>query len=205
MNFLEKYKINNKFENFYKVYDENGNYLYDIDVKDEKKLTNQYLKGVTCFVVNEKGEILLEKRANTELTPGKIDLVSGHMDKNEVGKQAIIRELWEEVGIAENDAINVKKIDTKPLKFESKGKTRNFIIEFYYLLTKNSNLRMQTEEVTSLRWVPMNEVFEMIKLGKTKFPRQSEEVDYNSIFKIVEDAYLNKEKNVITQEERNIE
>ena len=128
MNFLEKYKLNNKFENFYKVYDENGNYLYDIDVKDEKKLTNQYLKGVTCFVINEKREILLEKRANTELTPGKIDLVSGHMDKNEVGKQAIIRELWEEVGIAENESVNVKKIDTKPLKFESKGKTRNFII-----------------------------------------------------------------------------
>ena len=134
MNFLDKYKVNNGNPvdgKYYKVYDEQKSFLYNIPVTQEKNLTNQFLKGVTCFVVNEQGQILLEKRANTELTPGKIDLVSGHVDMEEIEKQSIIRELGEEVGIQENEAVNAEKICTMSLGFENKGKIRIF---YYFLL-----------------------------------------------------------------------
>ena len=131
MSFLDKYKVNNTGE-YYKVYNDRGEFLYNIDRKDEKTLTDQYLKGVTCFVINQNGEVLIEKRGNTELTPGKLDLVSGHIDNEEVGMQAIIRELEEEVGIPTQDALGVHRVETMPIQLESKGKTRNFFIEFYY-------------------------------------------------------------------------
>lgn len=210
MNFLDKYKINNNFNGqYYRVYNENGDFLYNIDVEDEKNLTTEYLKGVTCFVINQNKEVLLEKRANTELTPGKIDLVSGHINNDEIGYQAMVRELGEEVGIPEHEAIKIVKVkpnngDYKPLplEFENKGKSRNFLIEFYYLFSKSSNLKIQKEEVKSLEWVPLETVFEMIKSGKTKFPKQSEKANYEQIFNTIREACINKEVNINKKEKK---
>ena len=67
-----KSRINVKIRDnseYYRVYNKKGKYIKDIDVQDEKQLTDEYLYGVTCFVINEKGEVLMEVRANTELTP----------------------------------------------------------------------------------------------------------------------------------------
>lgn len=173
-----------KNDEFYKVYDKTGKYLYDIDVSKEKELDNQYLHGVTCFVINDKKEVLMEVRANTELTPGKIDLVSGHVNGNEIGLEAMIRELDEEVGIKGVSGNDIKRVSelAKPLGFESKGKVRNFHIDFYCIQTQKHHFRIQPEEVASLKWIPMEDAFEMIKTGKTKFPKQQGHVNYDNIF-----------------------
>lgn len=203
MNFKDKYKVRAQKEKFYRVYNKFGKYIKDIDVNDENKLTSEeYLKGVTCFVINKKGEILIEKRANTKLTPDKLDLVSGHVDMDEIGRQSIIRELGEEVGILEKDAINVEKIDTKALGFESQGIIRNFFIEFYYLFINDTNLKMQKEEVNSLNWIPMKKVFELIENGKTKFPKENGNIKYKEIFSVVEKKYLEKIYGVNEKKER---
>ena len=172
---MDSISNNQSNKEFYKVYDKTGKYLYNIDVNKEKNITNEYLHGVTCFVVNNNNEVLMEVRANTELTPGKIDLVSGHVNGNEVGIHAMLRELKEEVGITHVLGNDIKRVSnlSKPLGFESKGKIRNFHIDFYCLQTKKHHFTIQPEEVESLRWVPMEEAFNMIKNGKTKFPKQS--------------------------------
>ena len=198
MDFLGSIKCNNRDNRddseFYKVYNKAGKYLRDIDEKEEKELNGEFLHGVTCFVVNDKNEILMEVRANTELTPGKIDLVSGHVNGNEVGLQSIIRELDEEVGIKGvlgNELYRVSNL-AKSLGFESKGKIRNFFIDFYCLKTKKSHFKIQPEEVESLKWIPMEEAFEMIKSGKTKFPKQEGYVNYENIFDNVRNICLNR-------------
>ncbi|MBR2786209.1 MAG: NUDIX hydrolase [Clostridia bacterium] len=205
MNFFERYKVDNNRSNneFYRVYERNGEFIREINVQDEKKLTNEFLYGVTCFVVNENNEVLMEIRANTELTPGKIDLVSGHVNGNEHGTKAVIRELNEEVGILNVGPNMLHKVNgsAKPLGFESRGKIRNFFIDFYCLLTRAENVTsIQKEEVKSLKWVPMEQAFEMIKNGKTKFPKQGANVNYEQIFKNVRGVCLNKnlqEKKVV--------
>ena len=84
-----------------------GDVLSIIEKAEEKTLTeNEWLKGVTCFVINEKGEALIEVRANKGLTPGKKDLCSGHLDDRETETQAMIRELREELGIELEEAMN---------------------------------------------------------------------------------------------------
>ena len=199
-------KTNQKNNNeFYKVYDKTGKYLYDIDVSKEKELNNEYLHGVTCFVINEKDEVLMEVRANTELTPGKIDLVSGHVNGDEVSLEAILRELEEEVGIKGVLGADIKRVNdlAKPLGFESKGKIRNFHIDFYCMQTKKHHFSIQPEEVASLKWVPMEKAFDMIKSGETKFPKQQRNVNYDQIFDKVREISKNiKSQNDIV---RNLE
>lgn len=205
MGFFENYRVNNESnDEYYKVYNIAGKFLKNIDVKDEKNLTSkEFLHGVTCFVINENGEVLMEIRANTELTPCKIDLVSGHVNSNESSKQTVIRELYEEVGISNIEGNNLYKVSdlSKPLGFASGERIRNFFIDFYCLLTKTENITsIQKEEVKSLRWVPMEQAFEMIKNGKTKFPKQSGNVNYEQVFSNVREICLNKnlqEKKVI--------
>lgn len=46
----------------YKVYDKEGKLRKLIDKNKEKQLNDdEWLNGVTCFVINEKGEALLKK------------------------------------------------------------------------------------------------------------------------------------------------
>ena len=73
---------------YYNMYEQDNSFVGRINPKYETR-QNKWLKGVSCFVVNKKGEILLERRVSKGLTPGKIDLVSGHLDKEENSIQAM--------------------------------------------------------------------------------------------------------------------
>ena len=107
-NYMKNRRISGVSKETYKVYDENGEFKRLIEKAEERTLTEkEWLKGVTCFVINEKGEVLIEVRANKGLTPGKKDLCSGHLDDKETETQAMIRELKEELGIGLEEAMNV--------------------------------------------------------------------------------------------------
>lgn len=197
---------------YYIIYDRKGKYLGTIDRSEEKslgidretvieaakrgeKVNPIFLQGVSCFVVNSKGQVLLEVRANTELTPGKVDLVSGHVDGSETPSMAIIRELREEVGIDVRDNTKVRKTNvlSKPLAFKSSsGKARMFFIDFYFYYLPDDELSkigdFQQEEVQSLKWVDMDQVFEMMRSKKTKFPK----ANYEEIFENVRNMYLQR-------------
>lgn len=186
---MKSRRISGVSNEIYKVYDENGTFKRIIKKTDEKNLTeNEWLKGVTCFVINEKGEALIEVRANKGLTPGKKDLCSGHLDNKETETQAMIRELKEELGIELEEAMNVVKVTQEgvPLEFESNGKIKKFFITFYCLKRKSSKVEIQKEEIDKIVWLPLNEAFALIKSGRTKFPKN---YDYSNIFEKVKKIY----------------
>lgn len=176
-----------ELENYYKVYDKSKHLKRKIAKNQEKTLSEEdWLEGVTCFVINEKGEVLIEKRVNKGLTPGKLDLCSGHIDNDETQTQAMIRELKEELGIEIEESINVIKLEQNavPLEFRSSNKKRNFFITFYCLKRNSSDIKMQKEEIEKIVWLPLEETFELIKSGRTKFPTN---YDYEPIFQKVRD------------------
>lgn len=178
----------------YKVYDKNGNYKKTIDKSDENTLKeSDWLNGVTCFVINEKGEVLIEVRANKGLTPGKNDLCSGHLDNEETETQAMVRELREELGISLEEAINVVKVTPKavPLGFESSNQIKNFFITFYCLKRNSSDIKIQKSEIDRVVWLPLEEAFVLLKSGRTKFPKN---YDYKEIFETVRNIYNQKTK-----------
>jgi len=178
----------------YKVYNQKGKFIRTISVQKEMSLQdNEWLKGVSCFVLNKDGKVLIEKRVNKGLTPGKLDLCSGHIDGDEVPTQAMIRELREELGIQLEESMNVVPVGNLDLQFENKDTNkRNFLIQFYALKRNTNKVEIQKEEVDKICYVPMEEAFELIKKGKTKFP---EDDRYEEIFQKVRDVYNAKDMN----------
>ena len=177
----------------YNVYNKDGELTRKIDKRQELNISeDEWLKGVTCFVINEKGEVLIEKRVNQGLTPGKLDLCSGHVDGDETQTQAMIRELGEELGISIEEAMNVIKLTKDELPFELKSKetTLRFLITAYCLKRNSSDVKIQKEEIDKIVWLPLEEAFELIRCGRTKFPKN---YDYEEIFEKVRDVYNNKE------------
>ena len=172
---------------YYKMYDINGNLKGIIEKSKEKDVQdNMWLRGVSCFVLNQDNKVLIEKRANKGLTPGKLDLCSGHVDSDEVPTQAIIRELKEELGIELDESMDVIKLteNPSPLVFGSSEKKKNFLIDFYFLKRKKSNVVIQKEEVADVTWIDMEKCFELIRTGNTKFP---DNYDYETIFQKIRD------------------
>ena len=202
MNDLKKWQ-------FYKTYKKgnNGNKIYQNRISQKSELNqSDYLGGVSCFIINEEGKVLLEKRANTNITAGAYDLCSGHIDNNETPTQAMIREYVEELhnGSSEekekarNEAIqNLCKLDELDLIFHNKGNTRKFFIQFYTIKTKLENVTIQPEEIDSIEWVNLNEAFDLIRQGKTKFPYDER---YEKIFEKVSEHYKGiKEEKVLNK------
>ena len=56
----------------------------------------------------------------------------------------------------------------------------------YCLKRKNSKVEIQEEEIDKIVWLPLEEAFELIKSGRTKFPKN---YDYSKIFEKVKEIY----------------
>lgn len=178
----------------YNVYNKDGKIIDKVNKKDEMNLNSDtWLKAVTCFVLNEKGEVLIEKRVNKGINPGQLDLCSGHVDINETQTQAMIRELGEELGIGLEEAMNVVKVSQDDLKFqiESSGKILNFLGTMYCLKRNSSEVSIQKEEIEKIVWLPLEETFELIKSGRTRFPKN---FNYEQIFQNVRNIQTGKNK-----------
>ena len=184
-------------EKFYIVWDKTGKLKRFVDISKEKYITEEeWISGVSCFVINESNEVLIEKRVSKGLTPGKLDLCSGHIDNFETPTQSMIRELQEELGINwQESSHNLKKISEKepaPLVFESNGKKRNFFIYFFCLNIKKAKFKdnqFLKDEIDSIMWIPMDKCFELIQSGKTKFPK---DYNYEEIFKKIKEIQQGK-------------
>lgn len=174
---MNQFKERRKEErSFYKTYEKgkNGQKYYKGSIIPEQELNTKYsLATVSCFVVNQKGEILVEERSSEKkVSPCALDIVSGHIDNNETPTQAMIREYVEELHNgseeekqkARNEAIDkLQKLEEFHLICEGRG----YYVQFYCLMTELENITRQEEEITNTRWFPMEEVFEMVRQGKT--------------------------------------
>ena len=188
---------------FYKTYnkDNRGKKNYQKRISQKSELNqSDYLGGVSCFIIDENGNILIEKRGNTKITAGEMDLCSGHIDNNETPTQAMIREYVEELHKGDineqeqsrNEAINnLKKLDELDLVFKNKGNERKFFIQFYVMKTKLKRLTIQKEEISDIEWISMEKAFDLIRQGKTKFPYDKR---YEKIFEQVREHYQEKNK-----------
>lgn len=190
----------NNGKKYYRLYDENGKEIGWIDPIFEKTQTN-FLKGVSLFLLTRDGYLVLEKRnKNTEITPGDIDLISGHRDNHEKGKQTVYRESKEEIGIKKKKIVKIKKVAKNvPLRFRG---GRKFLISFYagMLRKKAKKFKLQESEVEEVMIVPMQEGFDLIRKNLTKFPYTGNEEIFEEIFKKVELFYkksLKREKKVV--------
>ena len=143
-----------------------------VDIVDENnQLTGQveerwdaYNKGlwrriVSCWIMNEKGEVLLQKRtANKIRNPNKWAKTGGQVDSGESVEEAIFREVKEEIGIEiPKEQINV--IDIHKTSNKNKCFAYNFLFVVNY---KIGDYVLQKEEVAEVKYFTIEE------LGKAK-------------------------------------
>ena len=149
-------------------------------VKGDKTEENEYIKCCSCFVVDSKNRVIVEKRGNTVLDAGKLDLCSGHVQSGEISTQGMIRELKEELGIDETECYgNIKKMGTVTIDFK---KFKCFTDE-KKKKRREEMLALQDEEVKGIEYYPIEEVFDLIRNEKTRIPYKQDNEKFEEIFK----------------------
>ena len=145
------------------VLNELGEFTGKVATRDECHQKGLWHRAVYAFIIDKKGNVLLQKRsANKKMWPNMWDVtVGGHVDSNEFGRQALIREVKEELGI------DIKDDDIKYLiGSTSINKKENIIDKHYnecYLITKEidtAEIDLQKEEVSEVKYFTKKEILE---------------------------------------------
>lgn len=139
-----------------------------IDIVDENnELTGQveerwtaYSKGlwrrtVSCWIMNEKGEILLQKRTATKRrNPNKWAKTGGQVDSGESADEAIYREVKEELGI------EIPKEQIKVLEiYKSDEKNKRFAYNYLFVINyKIDDYILQADEVAEVKYFSIEDM-----------------------------------------------
>ena len=175
---------------YFDILDEKGNKTGKIKLRNEVHRDGDWHKGVHIWIINNDGEILLQRRCATkDSNPNMLDLSSaGHLSAGDNSQEAAIRELKEELNF------DVKPSDLQfitTLKRSSKY-TETFINnefdDIYIIRTdkKIGDMNFQEEEISEIMYVPYNKFKEMVN------NRQPDLLMRDDEFKIIFDL-LDKE------------
>lgn len=150
------------------IVDENGNYTGQVMDKEEAHDKNLLHNEVGIFIINDKKEILLQKRsANKRFNPNKWGLCAGHVDAYETLEEAALREIKEEVGLD----VSIEELIPYGEKEVTIKDSNSHITYFYYVKCnkKEDEFIIQEEELSKVKWFNIDEIIMMIKEGKTCF------------------------------------
>lgn len=145
------------------VLDEEGKETGRIEDKEIIHEKCLWHKEVEVWLVNEEGKILIQKRAPTKKQrPNKWAITGGHVKSGENEKEAMLREIKEEIGI------DCKKESLKLIiiaKHSSiHGDNNAFRYGYYCKTDKNiEEFTMQKEEVSELQYVTLQELEQLVE------------------------------------------
>lgn len=137
------------------LFDKNGNLTGKTIIKDEPIPEGQYIAVTLCFIQNNEGDFLIQKRSIQK--NGKYGFPSGHLETGESSLQGMIRELNEEMGI-----------DVQPMELELMDFGRNDEAQYFYsiyYLRKEYNLKdliLQQDEVDFVEWDSLEQIQELV-------------------------------------------
>jgi isopentenyldiphosphate isomerase len=125
-------------------------------------------KAVHIWILNSKGELLLQKRSLTkESNPGQWDIsVAGHLSAGESSVDGAKKEISEEIGLEVEDGelILIGKITQSSL--HKNGTYINNEFNDVYVFKKDidlTSIRLQPEEVSEVVFVSLQELEQRVK------------------------------------------
>ena len=144
------------------IVDKYGNFTGEVVDKDYAHDHNLLHNEVAIFILNSKGETLLQKRSsNKRYNPDMWAICAGHVDAYESLEEAAIREVAEEVGliIPKNKLYKYKEAEVVLREVNS------HTTHYYYAKTdlKENEFVIQEEELSEVKWVKIDDVINMIK------------------------------------------
>lgn len=125
-----------------------------------EKIEGEYRQSVHTWIMNSNGEFLIQKRSpNKKTFPNMWSQTGGGVDEGETTLQAALRECNEELGIS-IDLNNIELI----LSFK-----RKFDFVDVWLVKQDidiSDIVLQEEEVSDVKWASIDEIRELMKTDK---------------------------------------
>ena len=172
------------------IYDDNNNYLgYSVDRKKAHE-ENLWHRHVSCWIMNDRGEILLQQRSLTKKkNPGMWAKTGGHVDAGETPDEAIKREAFEEIGLKVNDdeVVNIEI-------FKSKNPKENYYSYGYIFFTnlEEDEYILQKEEVEQVKYYAIEELENLKKDNNQNYTFYKWDIDsFNEQMNILKE-YRNK-------------
>ena len=123
-------------------------------------------KSVHIWIINKKGDILLQKRSmKKESNPGKWDIsVAGHLSAGQTSIEGALREIGEEIGL-KIDSEELRSLGTIRIqRILNEGTYINNEFDDVYLLEKDidlSKIKLQEEEVEKIEFVSPEQLKKM--------------------------------------------
>lgn len=174
-------------------------------VKYKGKEVEPWVECVTCFIIckNDK-TIAIQKRAETELDPGELDIVSGHVRDGEINRTAMMREMKEEMGMKDfsrmdlaRDLIycgSVKMDFSKSNKHNKNKNLRCFATVYAFVVDDKSRVFVNEDAVAQMAWANYYDVKKAIRASMFRFPYTDENSEvYEKIFKNIDQIVEGKE------------
>ena len=143
---------------FWKVLDNNGNKTGQIMEKnDESFFEKGYCHlGAEVWIKNSENKYLIQKRASIKkIEPNLWAMIGGSVILGENSKQAIVRELKEELNI---------DIDINNLEFLTKFKVDSLFVDTY-VLRKDFDINkmiLKQDEVCEIKWLSFEEIEKLV-------------------------------------------
>lgn len=178
------------------VVDENNKLIGIIVPKNEVHEKGLWYREVVGFVMNEKGEILLQKRAAGKKDKSNMwEVCYGHVSSKEEPKTSMIRELEEEIGL-EVEEKDLEFLMTKPIKEHNEDYSRfHYAFSYIFLIRTDKKIFdyvLQKDEVSAIKYVKIEEVKELYITKAKNFALNN--LDYLlEILEQIENTYNRKE------------
>lgn len=166
---------------FFDVLDEEGSKTGKIKPREEVHRDGDWHKSVHVWIVNDNAEVLLQKRSpNKDSHPNMWDISSvGHLVAGDDSLSGALREIKEELGVEvlpeQLSLIGTRKKASKPKKtFINNEFSDVYLLRWSLPLTQ---LHIQEEEVSAVKYVPLGEFRNMIHSGDKTLLMHREEFE----------------------------
>lgn len=147
------------------IVNENNNLTGKTEEKEIVHKKGLWHREVAIWIMNNKGEILIQKRASTKKqNPNKWGLTAGHIDAGESIENAISREILEELGVEIKDFSKIKI--TKIQEKHKNSNTINNYFSYVFFAKVDYDIKdytIQKEELSELKYITLEELEEIVK------------------------------------------
>lgn len=128
---------------------------------------NLYHKHVGILIMNEKGELLFQRRSqNKKINPNRWTRTGGHVDSGEHPIIAAQREVKEEVGVD----IPIKQFELMGIRKVTAAGNNNYTYSYFARVNyKLEDYTMQEEEVSELKYMTIEEMEEEYRNGNEEY------------------------------------
>ncbi len=168
---------------YFDLLDEDGNLIGITKERSKVHRDGDWHKAIHVWIINEKGEILLQRRCETkDSDPNMLDIsCAGHLSAGDSSLEGALRELKEELNLEVNSSeLSFIKTLRRSWK-DNHGFVDNEYDDLYILRTnrKIEDMVYQKEEISEIFFVPYMEFKRMIA------NKQSDMVMYEEEFEIL--------------------